>query len=122
MKRMLTKIVLTSGFILGSLGLGTSYAVDLARPDAEKGEQIYLHGDPSRGVLACVTCHGEQGNSALDTYPNLAEQPYEYLLKQMKDFRSEDDKPAKRLGTGGNPAVIDRKSTRLNSSHVAISY
>jgi|SRR5690625_3168251 len=106
MKRMLTKIVLTSGFILGSLGLGTSYAVDLARPDAEKGEQIYLHGDPSRGVLACVTCHGEQGNSALDTYPNLAEQPYEYLLKQMKDFRSEDDKPAKRLGTGGNPAVM----------------
>lgn len=106
MKRVLTKILLTSSFILGSLGLGTSYAVELTRPDAEKGEQIYLHGDPTRGVLACVTCHGQQGNSTLDMYPNLAEQPFEYLLKQMKDFRPDGDKPAPRLGTGGNPAVM----------------
>ncbi|HLS17209.1 MAG TPA: c-type cytochrome [Paenalcaligenes sp.] len=106
MKRVLKKILLTSGLILGSMGFATSHAVDLSRPDAEKGEQIYLQGDPSRGVLACVTCHGAEGNSVLETYPNLAEQPFEYLVKQMNDFRPDDDKPAKRLGEGGNPAVM----------------
>src|SRR5699024_9344045 len=106
MKRVLKKILLTSGLILGSMGFATSHAVDLSRPDAEKGEQIYLQGDPSRGVLACVTCHGAEGNSTLETYPNLAEQPFEYLVKQMNDFRPDGDKPAKRLGEGGNPAVM----------------
>jgi len=106
MKRVLRKILLTSGFILSSMAFTNSYAVELSRPDAEKGEEIYLKGDPSRGVLACVTCHGEKGNSTLDTYPNLAEQPFEYLVKQMKDFRPDGDKPAKRLGADGSPAVM----------------
>lgn len=106
MKRVLKKIFLTGGFILGSIAVTASHAVDLSRPDVEKGEQIYMQGDPARGVLACVTCHGEQGNSVMDIYPNLAEQPFEYLVKQMKDFRPDGDKPASRLGADGSPAVM----------------
>ena len=106
MKRALKTIFLTSGFVLGSMAFSLSHAVDLSRPDIEKGEQIYLQGDPSRGLLACVTCHGAEGNSVIEMYPNIAEQPFEYLVKQMQAFRPDGDKPAKRLGVDGVPAVM----------------
>lgn len=36
----------------------------------------------------CAGCHGEDGNSVSAKYPNLAAQSYNYLLKQLEDFRS----------------------------------
>ncbi len=35
----------------------------------------------------CVTCHGSNGVSVIENYPNLAAQKVPYLEKQMKDFR-----------------------------------
>lgn len=79
-------------------------AVGLPKPDAAKGEQLYLQGEMSRGVLACVTCHGDGGNSIIPVNPSLAHQPYEYLVKQLHDFRAKDEKsvPSRRGPEGAN--------------------
>src|SRR5690554_7187775 len=61
-------------------------------------------------IRFCGYCHGEDGNSTRDFIPNLAAQHPQYLFEQFEKFgdgRREDQ---------------DRKSTRLNSSHVRISY
>jgi len=36
----------------------------------------------------CAACHGANGISIVPTYPNLAGQKEQYLLKQLKDFKS----------------------------------
>jgi cytochrome c553 len=38
-------------------------------------------------IAVCAACHGITGNSAAAEYPNLAAQRYNYLLKQLEDFR-----------------------------------
>jgi len=49
------------------------------------------HGDAARGaVLAkqCEGCHGGSGNSRIDGFPNLANQKYFYLVKQLREMRT----------------------------------
>lgn len=36
----------------------------------------------------CATCHGQQGQSTSDEFPQLAGQNAQYLRKQLEDFRS----------------------------------
>ncbi len=36
----------------------------------------------------CVSCHGMQGETVNDLWPNLAGQKSSYLLKQLRDYRS----------------------------------
>lgn len=43
-------------------------------------------------VTNCKTCHGEQGISNNNLWPNLAGQKKDYLIKQLKAFRSEERK------------------------------
>ncbi len=38
-------------------------------------------------AAACAICHGTDGWSAGGRLPNLAGQPKEYLVKQLRDFR-----------------------------------
>lgn len=40
----------------------------------------------------CLACHGANGISAVDLYPNLAGQKKTYLVKQIKAFKSGDRK------------------------------
>lgn len=53
--------------------------------------QLYAGGDSLRGsekVAVCAACHGADGNSVADLYPNLAGQNQAYLEKQMKDIKA----------------------------------
>jgi cytochrome c553 len=48
-------------------------------------------GDPRAGqqkAQACAACHGAAGISNNPLWPNLAGQKEQYLIKQMKAFRS----------------------------------
>lgn len=49
-------------------------------------------GDAAKAVeLAanlCSSCHGEDGNSVVPTFPRLAGQQAVYLLRELKDFKS----------------------------------
>ncbi|MCV6613808.1 MAG: cytochrome c4 [Cellvibrionaceae bacterium] len=48
-------------------------------------------GDAAAGegkTLVCAACHGQDGNSAVATFPKLANLGEKYLLKQMQDIKS----------------------------------
>lgn len=97
MKRVLTKILVT-GSVLAGMAFGTvasgadAAAGKTAAPDAEKGAALYTKGDMSRGILACVACHGANGNSGVAMYPNLAGMPHEYIAAQLEHFQAPADK------------------------------
>ena len=49
-----------------------------ARADANRGAQY---------TASCAHCHGIEGNSSADQYPNIASQQKEYLYRQLKAFK-----------------------------------
>jgi cytochrome c553 len=51
-----------------------------AKPDLAKGEATF--------TAVCAGCHGADGNSPAPTYPKLAQQHPEYLVKQLQEFKS----------------------------------
>lgn len=55
--------------------------------DPAKGGALYANGDPARGIMACVACHGAAGNSTIAQNPKLAAQHEAYLKKQLYDFQ-----------------------------------
>ena len=70
--------------------------------DAAVGEALYSNGDASRGVTACLTCHGPKGQSAVGTWPKLAAQHAAYTAKQLKNFKE---------GTRANPVMMGMAAT-----------
>lgn len=55
----------------------------------------YAAGDAAAGKaksVTCMACHGAEGISNNDIWPNLAGQKYGYLVKQIKAFRDGDRK------------------------------
>ena len=70
--------------------------------DATAGEALYSSGDASRGVTACITCHGPKGQSAVGTWPKLSAQHAAYLAKQLKNFKE---------GTRANPVMMGMAAT-----------
>jgi len=55
--------------------------------DVAAGEALYNAGDATRGVVACITCHGPKGQSAVATWPKLSAQHAAYTAKQLKNFK-----------------------------------
>ena len=51
-----------------------------AQPDLAKGEATF--------TAVCAGCHGADGNSPAPTYPKLAQQHPQYLVKQLQEFKS----------------------------------
>jgi cytochrome c553 len=53
--------------------------------------QAQVAGDAAKGKeivdKVCVACHGADGNGPVPTFPRLAGQSAEYLLKQLQDFK-----------------------------------
>lgn len=50
-----------------------------AKPDLVKGEASFA---------TCAACHGADGNSGTPAYPKLAQQHPDYLVKQLREFKS----------------------------------
>jgi cytochrome c553 len=70
------KVVLAAGLGLSSLAGAADYpAVDLQR-----AEEINMG--------RCFLCHGVEGESSSALYPRLAGQHYQYIAKQLADFKS----------------------------------
>jgi len=52
---------------------------------------LHAEGNINAGkdkAAACVSCHGDNGNSMVSTFPKLAQQHSSYLIKQLKAFKS----------------------------------
>jgi Cytochrome c553 len=119
MKRMLSRMVVASGVLLGTCVVSVSHAAEaVAKPDLAQGEQLYVNGDAARGVIACASCHGEAGNSTIPTNPNLAGQPFEYVVKQLHDFKPRGDQPALRNGPDGAPSVMAPMAAPLTDDDI----
>lgn len=55
--------------------------------------QAVYAGDAAKGaslVAVCSACHGQDGNSPAGSFPNIAGQNEQYLLKQLMDVQSGD--------------------------------
>jgi cbb3-type cytochrome c oxidase subunit III len=70
-----------------------------------KGQEIFEHGVPDKGVPACASCHGAQAQGA-GTFPRLAGQHQEYLLHQIEVFQN---------GTRGNAPVMTAVAHTLSA-------
>ena len=52
---------------------------------------VHAAGNAEAGAgkaAVCAACHGADGNSPNDLWPNLAGQKEAYMVKQLKDFKS----------------------------------
>jgi cytochrome c553 len=54
----------------------------------ERGETLVLHGDPSRQIPACQSCHGSQLTGVQPDIPGLVGLPYDYLSSQLGSWRT----------------------------------
>jgi cytochrome c553 len=58
----------------------------------EEGRSIFTTGVPTKGVPACMTCHGPKGQGNA-SFPRLAGQHADYLVKQLAVFQRTDERP-----------------------------
>ena len=57
------------------------------------GEKLFLHGDLSRTIVACVNCHGANGKGLepnSEMFPVIGGQNKDYLSRQLVNFRKDD--------------------------------
>ena len=81
-------------------GLAAYFATQPARhrqPEAdarlaEAGKAIFTDGIPAKNIPACATCHGAQGQGNA-TFPRLANQHVDYIVKQLLVFQRTDERP-----------------------------
>ncbi|NID14218.1 c-type cytochrome [Luteibacter yeojuensis] len=53
-----------------------------------RGEQLATQGDPSRGVPACMACHGPNLTGVQPDTPGLVGLPYDYISAQLGAWRT----------------------------------
>jgi len=57
--------------------------------DSALGQKLYFGGDASRGITACIACHGTSGKGmAKAGFPAVANQSVEYLTTQLTKFKT----------------------------------
>jgi cytochrome c553 len=74
-------------------------ALSLALAFTSTSGILHAEGNISSGkekAAACVSCHGDNGNSLVSSFPKLAQQHSSYLIKQLQAFKS---------GTRQNPMM-----------------
>ncbi len=52
---------------------------------------LFQHGDAARNIIACIQCHGADGQGRIDgntIYPAIAGQQWSYLEQQLRNWRS----------------------------------
>lgn len=90
-------------------GLASAAEQAAAKADPAKGETLYTQGAPDRGVPACLSCHGDKGNSAAAANPKLAGQHPEYVHKQLENFKDKSR----------NNAIMTPYASALNDREMA---
>jgi cytochrome c553 len=58
-----------------------------------RGKDIYQNGDSAHGIPPCGACHGPQaagtpGAAGAGSFPRLAGQHVQYLMKQLRSFQN----------------------------------
>jgi len=58
----------------------------------DEGRRLFTQGAPDRGIPACSSCHGDQGQGQA-TFPRIAGQHGDYITKQLLVFKRTDQRP-----------------------------
>ncbi len=82
----------------------TSYANEVKEDASGMNEAVQT------AETICAACHGKDGNSAISLNPKLAGQHQEYLLKQLKNFKSGSRANVVMSGMVANLTEDDMKS------------
>lgn len=61
---------------------------EIAEEVLTRGELLAKEGDPARAVPACNHCHGEKLTGVKPMIPGVLNQPYDYMVSQLKLWRS----------------------------------
>jgi len=75
--RLLITLITLAAF---SLALANDKPAAPAKADPAKGAALY--------AAVCTSCHGADGNSVAPTFPKLAQQHPEYIVKQLTEYKS----------------------------------
>lgn len=112
-------------FVLFSLSLSPLLALALFCTQAAANNE----GDPVKGQeksQLCQGCHGADGNSLSDEWPNLAQQHADYLSKQLHNFQSGARKDPTMTGMAATVSADDIKditayfsSQKINRAAIA---
>lgn len=57
-----------------------------------EGDKIFHNGVAAKNVPACIACHGADGQGN-ETFPRLAGQHMDYVMKQLVVFQRTDERP-----------------------------
>jgi cytochrome c553 len=74
--------------LAGTFASGAAFAEGADKGDIAKGQQT--------ASQVCAACHASDGNSVQAANPILAGQHFEYIVKQLTDFKAQDGRPAAR--------------------------
>ena len=66
--------------------------VEASAARIDEGRKLFAEGAPDRGIPACGSCHGDQGQG-LATFPRLAGQHGDYVAKQLRVFQRTEGRP-----------------------------
>ncbi len=90
---------------------------------AKQGERIYRGGIASRGVAACMSCHGPSGAGIPPHFPRVSGQKGAYTKKQMLAFkagsRTNDNKVMTLIAFKLSEGEIDALSEYMAGLHKA---
>jgi cytochrome c553 len=78
--KLFVSFLMVALFAASAVAADDKAAAKVAKPDLAKGEASF--------TAVCAACHGADGNSMIPVNPKLAQQHPEYLVKQLKEFKS----------------------------------
>ena len=109
---------LTDGQIAGIAAYYAAQPPAHQRPEGdpvqvEDGRKLFTQGASDRGIPACTSCHGDQGQG-LATFPRLAGQHADYITKQLLVFKRTDQRP-----DGNVMKVVAHGLTRADIANAA---
>ncbi|MER3547031.1 MAG: cytochrome C, partial [Rhodanobacteraceae bacterium] len=82
---------------------------------AVAGGKLYREGDPSRGIPACMACHGPDGHGNPGAmYPQLAGQHADYVQKTLQAFHD-----GTIWGNGPHAQIMPEIAKRLTAADIA---
>tara|TARA_Y100001936_G_scaffold253844_1_gene321557 strand:- start:10085 stop:10759 length:675 start_codon:yes stop_codon:yes gene_type:complete len=100
------------------------YAENLAKKDSL--DNTITNEEVSKGQKiagkVCAGCHNHDGNSIIPSNPILAGQHAEYIIKQLRDFKSQENKPTKRESAvmGAMVSPLSNEDIHNLSSYYAV--
>src|SRR5690349_7552012 len=91
----------------GAIAAEEAAKPDAAKPDGAKGQGI--------ASQVCAACHAADGNSIGPANPKLAGQSYDYLHKQLLNFKPQNGKKAERENAVMTGMVANLSSADLQN-------